>query len=177
MDKILGKKFEVKVETVNICVGVIVLLVSLFLLCVGIPKFIGVGFGTAGTILTPRSFPRLIALFGLLLGGMVLWKGISEKKKRKTDAEAGKTVTFYVVSLAVALLCVVFIVGLKPLGYPIINIVTLFGMYFVSGGRKPLHGILMAVIFTIVSTWFFFAYLKLSIPMGLLEDLMYSLVY
>jgi hypothetical protein len=46
-------------------------------------------------------------------------------------------------------------------------------MYWLSGGKKWWKAILMAVLFTAGSILFFHTYLKISIPMGLLEWLIH----
>ncbi len=177
MDNFLKKKITVKKETLDIIVGSIVIAIGAFLLIIGIPKFIGIGFATAGTILTPRTFPRIIATFMVILGGLVVLSGIREKQRNKKENTESKTVQFYAVSFVIMLLCVFFIECLKPLGYPIVSIVTVVAMFYISGGKKLWEALLTAVLFTAVTTWFFFIYMKMSIPMGPLSDIMYKLFY
>lgn len=177
MDKFLGKKIVVRADLLNIIIGAVVMLFNIFLITIGVPKFITIGWMSSATILTTKTFPRLVAWIGLVLGVLVLVNGVKEKKENDIKGECGKEVSFYGVSIAVMLLCVFFISLLKKVGYPIVNMITLLGMYYVSGGKKLSKGIIMAVVFTLVSTWFFFIYLKLSIPMGILEDFMYANFY
>ena len=177
MDKFLKKKITVKKETLDIIVGSIVVALGAFLLIIGIPNYIGIGFATAGTILTPRTFPRIIAILMVILGGLVILSGIREKHRIKKENAKSKTVQFYAVSFIIMLLCVFFIECLKPLGYPIVSMLTVAAMYYISGGKKWWEALITAVGFTAVTTWFFFIYMKMSIPMGPLEDIMYKLFY
>ncbi|MBQ5954284.1 MAG: tripartite tricarboxylate transporter TctB family protein [Lachnospiraceae bacterium] len=177
MDKILSKKITVKMETLDIIAGAIVIAIGAFLLTIGIPKFIGIGFATAGTILTPRTFPRIVAVLMILLGVLLIASGLKTKAKNKKENIESKTVRFYVVSFVIMLVCVLFIELLKPLGYPIVSILTAVAMYFICGGKKWWESVVLAVLFTAVSTWFFFIYMKMSIPMGILEGIMYKLFY
>ena len=177
MDKFLKKKITVKKETLDIIVGAIVIAIGAFLLIIGIPKFIGIGFATAGTILTPRTFPRIIAVLMVVLGCLVIISGIREKQRNKKEKTESKTVQFYLVSFVIMLLCVFFIECLKPLGYPIVSILTVIAMYYISGGKKWWEALVTAVLFTAVTTWFFFIYMQMSIPMGPLSDIMYKLFY
>ena len=59
-----------------------------------------------------------------------------------------------------------------PLGYPIANIIMMVIMYWLSGGKSWVKAIVMSVVFTIVSVAFFYYYLKLAIPMGLLSSIL-----
>ena len=45
-------------------------------------------------------------------------------------------------------------------------------MYWLSGGKSWVKDIVMSVVFTIVSVAFFYYYLKLAIPMGLLSSIL-----
>ena len=113
----------------------------------------------------------------VVLGTLVILSGVREKRRVKQENAESKTVQFYVVSFVIMLLCVFFIECLKPLGYPIVSILTVVAMYYISGGKKWWEALITAAAFTAVTTWFFFIYMKMSIPMGPLEDIMYKLFY
>lgn len=176
MDKFLSKKIIVKQETLDIIAGAIVIAFGVFLLITAIPK-IAIGFAAAGTILTPRTFPRIVAIAMIILGSLLIISGVKIKIRNKKANVESKTVQFYIVSFVIILVCVLFIELLKPLGYPIVSVLTVIGMYFICGGKKWWEGAILALIFTAVSTWFFFIYMRMSIPMGPLEGIMYKLFY
>ena len=62
---------------------------------------------------------------------------------------------------------------MKPIGYPLANIIMVYVMYWLSGGKSWWKGLVLALAFTIVSVLFFYVYLKLSIPLGVVELLLY----
>lgn len=146
--------------------GGAIALLGLFLVLVGVPKFVDLGFATAGFVLTPRSFPRMVSILLTILGAVVAGRGFFQHRRDKRTGTQAPVIEFYTASAAVALLCLFFLLAIKPLGYPITNALIMFGMYYLSGGKKILTSIATALIFTVISTWFFVFYLQLSIPLG-----------
>ncbi len=170
MEAFFKSKIVLRQSKIDIITGSIVVVLSLFMLLIGVPHLILEGYGDNTFNLSPRTIPRLVSGLMLAFGTIVLYRAV--KKKRENDRKE-KTVEFYTISFAVLALCIFFLLALKPLGYPITNLIMLVGMYYLTGGRKLLHGLTMAFLFTLVSTMFFFVYLKLSIPLGPLEFLFY----
>jgi len=173
MDNLLKKKFLVSKYTVDMAVGILTMALGAFLLFVGVPRFIAVGLSVMTATFTPQSFPRFVSIMFVALGAIVLVTAVAGKKKAVADGKPIPQTEFYMISFAVAALVAIFAVALKPLGYPITNVIIMMAMYYLSGGKKLRSGILMSVIFTAVSTWFFAVYLKLSIPMGILEFILH----
>lgn len=165
--KALDKHIEVRQSTADLGFGIGVLLVDLFLMIVGVGKFIGDGFASAYGI-TPKTFPKVVFIAGILLGVLLIVEALG--KRKKNDPNEGK-VTFHLINLAIFADLVLFVFTIVPLGYPIANIIMMVIMYWLSGGKSWVKAILMAVIFTVVSVLFFYTYLKLAIPMGLLSGI------
>ena len=165
--KALDKHIEVRQSTADLGFGIGVLLVDLFLMIVGVGKFIGDGFASAYGI-TPKTFPKVVFIAGILLGVLLIVEALG--KRKKNDPNEGK-VTFHLINLAIFADLVLFVFTIVPLGYPIANIIMMVIMYWLSGGKSWFKAILMAVIFTVVSVLFFYTYLKLAIPMGLLSGI------
>lgn len=173
MDKILSKKITLNKYTLDIAVGIVSILIGLFLFFIGIPNHISLGLSVVTGVLTPQSFPKLVSILFMVLGAAVFGTALFNKKdaaKRNTEPEQ---VEFYLISLAVVALILFFALSIRPLGYPITNALMMLGMFYLSGGKKIWKGILVALIFTAVSTWFFAVYLKLSVPMGILAFILY----
>ena len=165
--KALDKHVEIRQSTADLGFGIGVLLVDLFLMIVGVGKFIGDGFASAYGI-TPKTFPKVVFIAGILLGVLLIVEALG--KRKKNDPNEGK-VTFHLINLAIFADLVLFVFTIVPLGYPIANIIMMVIMYWLSGGKSWVKAILMAVIFTVVSVLFFYTYLKLAIPMGLLSGI------
>ena len=165
--KALDKHIEVRQSTADLGFGIGVLLVDLFLVIVGVGKFLGDGFASAYGI-TPKTFPKVVFIAGILLGVLLIVEALG--KRKKNDPNEGK-VTFHLINLAIFADLVLFVFTIVPLGYPIANIIMMVIMYWLSGGKSWVKAILMAVIFTVVSVLFFYTYLKLAIPMGLLSGI------
>lgn len=166
MDNFLKKKFTVSKYTMDMAVGTVTMALGLFLFFVGIPKFIAVGLSVMTATFTPQSFPRFVSIMFVVLGAIVFGTAVINKKAAVKENKEIPCVEFYVISFAVVVLVAFFAFAIKPLGYPVANVIIMLAMYYISGGKKLWVGILMAILFTIVSTWFFAIYLKLSMPLG-----------
>ena len=167
--KALDRKIVLRQSLVDIIFGTFIFLLNLFLSTIGISKFIAEGYGNKYGV-TPQTFPRVIFYTAMILAALMILKGILQFRKKQ---ENEKTVQFHLVSLAIFLDMVFFVFSLKTLGYPVTNVITMIVMYWLSGGKKWWKAILTAVLFTAGSILFFHTYLKISIPMGLLEWLIH----
>ncbi len=163
--KALDKHIEVRQSTADLGFGIGVLLIDLFLLFIGVGKFISEGFTTSYGI-TARTFPKVIFIAGIILSIVLIVEALG--KRAKHDPEEGK-VTFHLINLAIFADLVLFVFTIIPLGYPIANIIMMVIMYWLSGGKSWIKAFIMAIVFTVVSVAFFYYYLKLAIPMGLLS--------
>lgn len=166
---LLDRRIQIRRSVLNILLGVFVILLNLYLLVVGVGKHIDVGYGNSYGI-TPRTFPIFIFSTAIILAVFVITRGIREFMKRREDEER---VEFYLISAAIFVAIIFFISCIKILGYPLTNIIMMFSMYYFSGGRTWWKGAILSLLFTIVSTLFFYTYLKLSIPLGVLEFLFF----
>jgi len=166
--KALDKHIEVRQSTADLGFGIGVLLLDLFLYTIGVGKFISEGFTTSYGI-TAKTFPKVVFIAGILLGVLLIVQALG--KRMKKDPNEG-TVTFHLINAAIFADLVLFVFTLIPLGYPIANIIMMIIMYWLSGGKSWVKAIIMSVVFTVVSIVFFYYYLKLAIPMGLLSSIL-----
>ena len=167
--KALDRKIVLRQSLADIIIGSFIFLLNLFLSTIGISKFISEGYGNKYGV-TPQTFPRIIFLAATILAALMVLKGVLQFRKKQ---ENEKTVQFHLISLAIFLDMAFFVFTMKPLGYPITNMITMIVMYWLSGGKKWWKALLMAFLFTVGSILFFHTYLKISIPMGLLEWLIH----
>jgi len=166
--KALDKKIEVRQSTADLGFGIGVLLLDLFLYTIGVGKFISEGFTTSYGI-TAKTFPKVVFIAGIVLSVLLIVQALG--KRMKKDPNEG-TVTFHLINAAIFADLVLFVFTLIPLGYPIANIIMMIIMYWLSGGKSWVKAIIMSVVFTVVSIVFFYYYLKLAIPMGLLSSIL-----
>jgi len=165
--KALDKHVEVRQSTADLGFGIGVLILNLFLMTIGVGKYISEGFTTSYGI-TAKTFPKVIFIVGILLGLVLVVTALT--KRKKNDPNEGK-VTFHLINAAIFADLVLFVLILIPVGYPIANIIMMVIMYWLSGGKSWAKAIIMSVVFTVVSVAFFYYYLKLAIPMGLLSSI------
>jgi len=161
----LNKEVKIRLSLADTIFGALVVVVNLFLATVGVGKFIDEGYGNAFGV-TPKTFPRFIFLAAIVLGAVLVVQSLN--KFRKQDPNE-KMISFHLISLAILLVIIVFVATLKVLGYPIANMILMICMYWLSGGKSWKTCLIMSVAFTVCSVLFFYTYLNLSIPMGLLE--------
>ena len=165
--KALDKHVEVRQTTADLGFGIGVLLLDLFLMFIGVGKYISEGFTTSYGI-TAKTFPKVVFIAGIILSIILIVTALT--KRAKHDPNEGK-VTFHLINAAIFADMALFVFILIPVGYPIANILMMVIMYWLSGGKSWIKAIIMSVVFTVVSVVFFYYYLKLAIPMGLLSSI------
>ena len=165
--KALDKHVEVRQSTADLGFGIGVLLLDLFLMFIGVGKYISEGFTTSYGI-TAKTFPKVVFIAGIILSLVLIVTALT--KRAKHDPNEGK-VTFHLINAAIFADMALFVFILIPVGYPIANILMMVIMYWLSGGKSWLKAIIMSVVFTVISVLFFYYYLKLAIPMGLLSGI------
>jgi putative tricarboxylic transport membrane protein len=69
-------------------------------------------------------------------------------------------------------LMVIYVLALKPVGFPIAISVFLFVAIRLFGYPKSFYAIIMAVVMAIFSYILFVLLLKVPLPMGILDDLL-----
>ena len=166
--KALDKHVEVRQSTADLGFGIGVLIVDLFLMIVGVAKYISAGYTTSYGI-TAKTFPKVVFIAGIALSLILIVQALG--KRKKNDPNEGK-ITFHLINLAIFADLVLFVFLIIPLGYPIANVIMMVIMYWLSGGKSWVKAIAMSLIFTVVSVLFFYTYLKLAIPMGLLSGIL-----
>lgn len=165
---LLNKQVTVRQSLADIIFGAAVLALNLFLKFVGVNKYIADYGATFG--IDARTFPNVVFIAASILGVLLIVEGLGTYRKKAADE---KMVSFHLISVAILLDMAIFVFTLKPLGYPIANFIMMIIMYWLSGGKSWIKCLIMSLIFTVCSVLFFYTYLKLSIPMGLLEFLIY----
>ena len=165
--KALDRRIEVRQSTADLGFGIGVLLVDLFMMFIGVGKYISEGYTTSYGI-TAKTFPKVVFIAGIVLSALLIVEALT--KRAKHDPAEGK-VSFHLINLAIFADLVLFVFTIIPLGYPIANIIMMVIMYWLSGGKSWAKAFIMAIVFTIVSVAFFYYYLKLAIPMGLLSGI------
>ncbi len=170
MENFLKKKITLTASMANITGGAAVTTISVFLILYAIPYQITEGYGKAAYGVTSKTFPYMISIVSLILGLALILSGLKAHQANRGKEEP--VISFYMISLVVVALIAVFTIFFRTLGYPIVNIILVVGMYFLSGGKKLWKGLVLAVVCTIAFVLFFKVYLRLSIPMGLFSFLM-----
>ena len=165
--KALDKYVEVRQSTADLGFGIGVLILNLFLMTIGVGKYISEGYTTSYGI-TAKTFPKVVFIAGIVLGVILIVTALA--KRAKHDPKEGK-VRFHLINAAIFADLALFVFILIPVGYPIANIIMMVIMYWLSGGKSWVKAIIMSVVFTVVSVAFFYYYLKLAIPMGLLSSI------
>ena len=166
--KALDRHVEVRKSTADLGFGIGVLIVDLLLMTVGVTKYISAGYTTTYGI-TAKTFPKFVFIAGIILSILLIWEALGQRMKK--DPNEGKVV-FHLINLAIFADLTLFVLILIPLGYPIANMIMMTIMYWLSGGKSWVKAIAMSLIFTVVSVLFFYTYLKLAIPMGLLSGIL-----
>ncbi len=163
---VLNRHIEVRQSVADMIFGAVVIVLNLFLLFIGTSKYITSLSNTYG--ISSRTFPRVVFIAAIFLGVFLVLEGYSESKRKDSNE---KMVTFHLISFAILADIIFFVFTIQPLGYPISNFIMLVIMYWLSGGKSWLKCLIMSVAFTVCSVLFFYTYLKLSIPMGLLSGI------
>ena len=167
--KLLDRHVMVRKSVADVLLGVAVILINLLMITVGVQKYITTGYGNSYGI-TPRTFPCFVFGVAILLGAILVLRGI---KAAKLHEEKEETVDFHLISIAIFLDIIFFVATMKSLGYPVSNLIMMYVMYWLSGGKTWWTGLILSIIFTAASILFFYNYLKLPIPMGIVEFLFY----
>lgn len=83
--KLLDRHVMVRKSVADVLLGVAVILINLFMITVGVQKYITTGYGNSYGI-TPRTFPCFVFGVAILLGAILVLRGIkvpSFMRKRK----------------------------------------------------------------------------------------------
>lgn len=163
----LNKEVKIRASLGDLIFGIATIVLNVFLRFVGVEKYIDEGYGNTFGV-SPRTFPRYVFIAGIVLGCILVFQAY--KKYKKNDSTE-KEVSFNLISLAILVNVILFVILIKPLGYPIANLILMIIMYWLSGGKSWKKCIILAIVFTVCSVLFFYTYLRLSIPMGILSGI------
>jgi hypothetical protein len=133
-----------------------------------IPKYIKKS-SSALPVLQPDSFPNLMATLLIILGAVLTVINYSSlKRQESSESRNTKTINFSIRSLIIVVVGVIYVILLEPIGYPLMNTLSILFLYKLFGGEKWWKGLLLGSGLTL-GLWLFFAiYLQLMIPAGLL---------
>lgn len=148
--------------------GILVVLLTLYMLFIGNNKFISVGFGSVG-IVNDRLFPTIIMIVALICACEIIWFAfwdIKRDKKLAANGETPATVEFSIMALFLFAVGLFFYFTMKKIGYPLCNFICIYAAYYMHGGRKIWKGVLVSGLFTLVCYLFFGVYLGVNLPLG-----------
>ena len=120
----------------------------------------------------PGLYPVLVGIF---LSAAALWSLVQELRKHAAAAEregAGGERRMVTKTWQLTALTAAFILLLKPVGYPICICAFLVGAIRIFGYRRWVATVAMAGVITAVSYVSFVVWLKVPLPMGLLDALL-----
>jgi len=168
MNNLFRKNITVKKSFVDLGLGILVILLTLYMLFIGNFKFIKVGFGAVGKI-DDRLFPTIIMVVALICACAIIFFAIADIKRDKHLQAAGEqpaTVEFSVMALFLFAVGFFFYFTMKKIGYPLCNFICIYAAYYMHGGRKIWKGVLLSGVFTLVCYLFFGVYLGVNLPLG-----------
>jgi len=168
-EKILSKSIKINRNKADILAGAVVAALALLLLIVEIP-LIPVGqSGLSRGANNPRTMPYIVATVFLVMGVLILLRGITSMRKAKADKE-GKPVeeaTFMVIAVVLAAIGIVYALLFRVVGYIPLNLISMILVYYLFGGTKWYEALILSVVFTAIMVLFFKYYLLINIPLGL----------
>lgn len=168
LDKFFKLRFEATKAHVDIGLGIFFTLFSIMMLTYGIRSQCSISFGSVG-IVTDRLFPYIIMTVSLILSVIILVLGIFDNRKDKERKNAGSSIPMAECSIYVLLLAFVgifFNCTMKTIGYPLCNVIAMYAIYYMLGGKKLWQGLAVSVGFTLISYLFFAKYLGVSLALG-----------
>ncbi|GKH49772.1 hypothetical protein CE91St46_08830 [Eubacteriales bacterium] len=168
MNDLLKKRIVVTKAHGDLAFSLICALLSLYMLLIGNKKFCKIGFGAVG-IVNDRLFPNILMAMGLILSLAILGVAVDACIKDKKLLKAGKapaTTEFSICALFVALIGAFFCLTMKKIGYPLSSIISIYGIYYMLGGRKIWKGAVLSIAFSLVCYLFFAVYLGVNLPIG-----------
>lgn len=168
MNNLFQKRLVIKKSYSDLGLGILVALLSLYMLFIGNYKFIKVGFGAVGKV-DDRLFPTIIMVVALICACAIIVLAIGDIKRDKKLVAAGKqpqTVEFSIMVLFLFAVGFFFYLTMKKIGYPLCNFICVYAAYYMHGGRKIWKGVLLAGIFTLICYLFFGVYLGVNLPLG-----------
>lgn len=171
IEKLLSKTGKITRAKADIGASALIIAVSLFLLGYGIPKGISIGMaGVSKGANNPRTMPYIVSTVFLVMGILVLMKGISlyrADKAKKKEGQAPEETSFTFIVVPLALLGIAFALLFDAVGYIPLNIVAMIVVYYLFGGNKWYEALILSVVFTALMVLFFKYYLLINIPLGL----------
>jgi putative tricarboxylic transport membrane protein len=123
----------------------------------------------------PGFFPMMVGAFLIVTAlGCVLQEVLPRKRGRKQPEEASPDDGNRQVSKTVQLIVLMigYILGLQPLGFPIVITVFLVLSIRIFGYRRWLPALAMALIIGGISYVSFVVWLKVPLPLGILEEVL-----
>ena len=117
-------------------------------------------------IVGPGFFPKILAVFGVVLGVTLLFQ--RGKQRRSTDEDSGSGFT----SLLPALLLLLgYVLALEPVGFPLATLVFLAVTFKYFGHPGWLGASLLSAVITVAIFVLFYVGLDLKLPLGVFARL------
>lgn len=127
-----------------------------------------------GTYVQPATFPQIMLIGMILFSVILLIQSIWKLVRFNPDSlEAQKTATLNFIkdrgvlyALATIVLCILYVVCFKKLGYVLISAGISFLIMILIGKRKWLQMVLVSLLVPLVMWLLFYTLLQVNIPMG-----------
>ena len=171
MNDLLKKRIVVTKAHGDLVFSLICALLSVYMLLIGNKKFCKIAFGAVG-IVNDRLFPNILAV-GLILSLAILGVAVDACIRDKKLLKAGRapaTTEFSICVLFVALIGAFFCLTMKKIGYPLSSIISIYGIYYMLGGRKIWKGAVLSIAFSLVAIFSSLYILALICPSALAFD-------
>jgi len=146
---------------------IIVLSLAMIALTLSFPAFIGQKYG-------PALFPRILASSLIICGLMLIWNGIAARKEGAPWVEIApwvrdpRRLTSFILVL---LLLLLYILVAETVGFIPIAFLFLLTLFLWLGVR-PVTGVIVAVVATLLIHWFFSTMLRVPLPRGWLNTIL-----
>jgi putative tricarboxylic transport membrane protein len=124
----------------------------------------------------PGLYPMIVGIFWVLTSFGCLLHQVIRRLKENSDsktffqAENTSSNSHPIKAVKLMALMVIYVLALKPVGFPIAISVFLFVAIRLFGYPKSFYAIIMAVVMAILSYILFVLLLKVPLPMGILDD-------
>ncbi len=126
----------------------------------------------AGDQIGPRAFPFLVAAIVIVSGGILVAKDLRAPERVPFTWGFSSDPVLWLRILAIMVLGIAYGLALDTLGYLIATFLFMVGVCSLINARKHGQNLLIAAIFSLVTFVVFAVVLNLSLPRGLLGDVL-----
>ena len=168
MNRIFNLHLTVVRSRLDVILGIVFAAIALWLRLIGIKANTSTGFGSVGVV-DDRLFPNIVSVIAFICALGILGIGIWDRRTdaaKKAKGQEPEKVEFSIYVIFMLILAIFYCSTFSILGYPLCNVISMYAVYFMLGGKKVLPGIVMSVVFTLCSYLFFAQYLGVVLPLG-----------